>query len=144
MAERLGTGLQNRLQQFESAWDLIKTPCSLNEGFFYSTNSRIYHGISYLSDKTIQWTSYIYSYFYWKASNSLDKLALRRFRDCFYNQIPKWRSPYLLQWVRIWVCGKVLWRRTWAEWIITRSWKLMRSRAKYSHVKSILIFKLTL
>ena len=28
MAERLGTGLQNRLQQFESAWDLLKTPDS--------------------------------------------------------------------------------------------------------------------
>ncbi len=24
MAERLGNGLQNRVQQFESAWDLIK------------------------------------------------------------------------------------------------------------------------
>ncbi len=34
MAERLGTGLQNRLQQFESAWDLIKTLVSKKQGFF--------------------------------------------------------------------------------------------------------------
>ena len=35
MAERLGNGLQNRVQQFESAWYLPEIPSSLGIFYFY-------------------------------------------------------------------------------------------------------------
>ena len=49
MAERLGTGLQNLLQQFESAWYLFKKKERLNESLllFYHIASpfhRSFHG----------------------------------------------------------------------------------------------------
>ena len=34
MAERLGTGLQNLLQRFDSAWHLLKALTDYCEGFF--------------------------------------------------------------------------------------------------------------
>ena len=35
MAERLGSGLQNRVQQFESAWYLVKKEILLKVSFLY-------------------------------------------------------------------------------------------------------------
>ena len=35
MAERLGTGLQNLLQRFDSAWHLSKALTDCCEGFFW-------------------------------------------------------------------------------------------------------------
>ncbi len=40
MAERLGTGLQNQLQRFESAWNLNEKALTYShQGFFYLIQS---------------------------------------------------------------------------------------------------------
>ncbi len=44
MAEWLGTGLQNRLQQFDSAWYLSKTARFFyRSGLFFNISMGLYH-----------------------------------------------------------------------------------------------------
>lgn len=45
MAEWLGTGLQNRLQQFDSAWYLQSVPPSKAGRYFYTPKSHILGGL---------------------------------------------------------------------------------------------------
>ena len=52
MSEWLGTGLQNRSQRFESAWNLEKTSKIILEVFFFvktSSDLRVHYGGQTLS-----------------------------------------------------------------------------------------------